>query len=136
MLSCCRDQIQEVIFFLERVQGHRERLSFSEQMAPASWGERVSLDNTARLHEATDAVLEKTCFCCSLSIDQNRGRSKSRVPQPIGRMHSAGIEAATSAAAEATLRTCRSCGVHGRAGWAASRILPRHPLLHFKGGQP
>ena len=46
MLSCCRDQIQEVIFFLERVQGHRERLSFSEQMAPASWGERVSLDST------------------------------------------------------------------------------------------
>ena len=98
--------------------------------------ESVARLNTARLPEATDAVLEKTCFCRSLSIDQNRGRSKSRVPQLIGRMHLAGIEAATSAAAEATLRTCRSCGVHGRAGWAASRILPRHPLLHFKGGQP
>ena len=31
---------------MERVQGHRERLSFSEQTAPASWGERLSLDST------------------------------------------------------------------------------------------
>lgn len=118
MLSCCRDQIQEVTVFLERVQGHLERLSFSEQTAPASWGERVSLDSTrpGSMKPLTE-FLRKLAFCCSPSIDQNRGASVScsstyrtdALGRDQGRMHSAGIKAATLAAADTTLSTCRSC---------------------------
>ena len=98
MLSCCRDQIQEVIFFLGESAGApwKTELLWTDGTGFLGW-EIVARLNTARFHEATDAVLEKTCFCCSLSTDQNRGRSKSRVPQPTGRMHSAGGEAATLA---------------------------------------